>query len=86
MVSYCYASQSNIQLYEADFNCFNYFIFGKSAMDSLTKNDYLPEELFSQKGSTTEGRDPNIPENIEITEQGDQMANQGAQVQENNIV
>jgi len=31
-----------IQLYEADFNCFNYFIFGRSAMDSLTKNDYLP--------------------------------------------
>ncbi len=43
-----------IQLYEADFNCFNYFIFGQSAMDSLTKNDYLPEELFSQKGSTAE--------------------------------
>ncbi len=39
-----------IQLYEADFNCFNYFIFGKSAI----KNDYLPEELFSQKGSTAE--------------------------------
>ena len=43
-----------IQLYEADFNCFNYFIFGRAAMDSLTKNDYLPEELFSQKGSTAE--------------------------------
>ena len=43
-----------IQLYEADFNCFNYFIFGRSAMDSLTKNDYLPEEIFSQKGSTAE--------------------------------
>jgi hypothetical protein len=43
-----------IQLYEADFNCFNYFIFGRSAMDSLTKNDFLPEELFSQKGSTAE--------------------------------
>ncbi len=43
-----------IQLYEADFNCFNYFFFGRSAMDSLTKNDFLPEELFSQKGSTAE--------------------------------
>ncbi len=43
-----------IQLYEADFNCCNYFIFGRAAMDSLTKNDYLPEELFSQKGSTAE--------------------------------
>jgi hypothetical protein len=43
-----------IQLYEADFNCFNYFIFGRSAMDSLTKNDYHPEELLSQKGSTAE--------------------------------
>ena len=36
-----------IQLYKADFNCFNYFIFGRAAMESLTKNDYLPEELFS---------------------------------------
>ncbi len=43
-----------IQLYEADLNCFNYFIFGRSAIDSLTKNDCLPEELFSQKGSTAE--------------------------------
>jgi len=33
-----------------------------------------------QEPSTTEGRDPNIPENIEVTEQGDQMANQGAQM------
>ena len=41
-----------IQLYEADFNCFNHFIFGRAAMDTLTKNDYLPEELFSQKGCT----------------------------------
>ena len=41
-----------IQLYEADFNCFNHFIFGRAAMDVLTKNDYLPEELFSQKGCT----------------------------------
>jgi hypothetical protein len=41
-----------IQLYEADFNCFNHFIFGRAAMDTLTKNDYLPEEIFSQKGCT----------------------------------
>ena len=43
-----------IQLYEVDFNCFNYFIFGRAAMNSLTKNGYLPEELFSQKGCTAE--------------------------------
>jgi len=43
-----------IQLYKAEFNCFNYFIFGWAAMDSLTKNDYLPEEIFSQKGCTAE--------------------------------
>ena len=43
-----------IQLYEADFNCFNYFIYGRAAMESLTKNDYLPEELFGQKGCTAE--------------------------------
>jgi hypothetical protein len=36
-----------IQLYKADFNCFSYFIFSRAAMESLTKNDYLPEELFS---------------------------------------
>jgi hypothetical protein len=37
-----------------------------------------------QEPSTTEGRDPNIPENIEVTEQGDQMANQGAQMMDPN--
>ncbi len=41
-----------IQLYKADFNCFNHFIFGRAAMDTLTKNNFLPEELFSQKGCT----------------------------------
>ena len=41
-----------IQLYKADFNCFNHFIFGQAAMDALNKNNYLPEELFSQKGCT----------------------------------
>jgi hypothetical protein len=43
-----------IQLYEADFNCYNQFIFGQTAMDSFTAKDYLPEELFSQKGCTAE--------------------------------
>jgi hypothetical protein len=43
-----------IQLYEADFNCYNQFIFGKHAMQTLTKSGYTPEELFSQKGSTAE--------------------------------
>jgi hypothetical protein len=43
-----------IQLYKVDFNCFNHFIFGRAAMIALTKNDYLPEKLFSQKGSTAE--------------------------------
>ena len=43
-----------IQLYKADFNCYNQFIFGKNAMQSLTDSSYIPEELFSQKGSTAE--------------------------------
>jgi hypothetical protein len=43
-----------IQLYEADFNCYNQFIFGRSAMQTLTDSGYIPEELFSQKGSTAE--------------------------------
>ena len=41
-----------IQLYEADFNCYNQFIFGRNAMQALTASGYVPEELFSQKGST----------------------------------
>jgi hypothetical protein len=41
-----------IQLYEADFNCYNQFIFGGQAMQTLTSSGYIPEELFSQKGST----------------------------------
>jgi hypothetical protein len=36
-----------IQLYEADFNCYNQFIFGKAAMDSLNSTGYMPKELFS---------------------------------------
>jgi hypothetical protein len=43
-----------IQLYKADFNCSNQFIFGWSAMQTLTDSSYIPEELFSQKGSTAE--------------------------------
>jgi hypothetical protein len=43
-----------IQLYEADFNFYNQFVFGKQAMTSLTENGFIPEELFSQKGSTAE--------------------------------
>jgi hypothetical protein len=35
-----------------------------------------------QNPSTPEGRDPNIPENIEITGQGNQNVNQGEQVQD----
>jgi hypothetical protein len=36
-----------IQLYEADFNRYNQFIFGKQAMQTLTDSGYIPEELFS---------------------------------------
>jgi hypothetical protein len=43
-----------IQLYEADFNCYNQFIFGKQAMQMLTNSGYIPEEFFSQKGSMAE--------------------------------
>jgi hypothetical protein len=44
-----------IQLYQANFNCYNQFIFGKAAMDSLNSIGYTPKELFSQKGSTSKG-------------------------------
>jgi hypothetical protein len=40
-----------IQLYEADFNCYNQFSFGKQAMQMLTDSGYIAKELFSQKGS-----------------------------------
>jgi hypothetical protein len=43
-----------IQLYVADFNCYNQFIFGRHAMQKLTERGYISEELFSQKGSTAE--------------------------------
>jgi hypothetical protein len=42
-----------IQFYEADFNFYNQFVFGKVAMDALNSIGYTPEELFSQKGSTS---------------------------------
>jgi hypothetical protein len=42
-----------IQLYEADFNCYNQFVFGKAVMDSLNSIGYMPKELFLQKGSTS---------------------------------
>jgi hypothetical protein len=32
-----------IQLYEADFNCYNQFIFRKHAMQTLTQSKYIPE-------------------------------------------
>jgi hypothetical protein len=38
-----------VQLYEADFNCYNQFIFGLQAMQMLTDSGYIPEELFSQQ-------------------------------------
>ncbi len=43
-----------IQLYKADFNCYNQFIFGSQAMQALTNSGYIPEKLFSQKGNTAE--------------------------------
>jgi hypothetical protein len=42
-----------IQLYETNFNCYNQFVFGKVVMDDLNSIGYMPEELFSQKGSTS---------------------------------
>ena len=32
-----------IQLYEADFNCYNQFIFGQNTMQALTASGYVPE-------------------------------------------
>jgi hypothetical protein len=43
-----------IQLYEANFNFYNQFVFGRKAMNTIMSNDIVPEELFSQKGSTLE--------------------------------
>ena len=41
-----------VQLYKANFNCYNQFVFGKEAMQKLTDSGYILKELFSQKGST----------------------------------
>jgi hypothetical protein len=41
-----------IQLYQANFNCYNQFIFGQNTMQALTASGYVPEELFSQKCKT----------------------------------
>jgi hypothetical protein len=38
-----------IQLYEADFNCYNQFVFDHGAMNKLDSSGYIPEELFSHK-------------------------------------
>ena len=43
-----------IQLYEASFNFYNQFVFGRRAMNTISENGFIPEELFSQKGSTAE--------------------------------
>ena len=55
-----------IQLYEADFNFFQQFIFGREAMNLLTDNGFLPEEHFSKKGSTAEDAkfDKTLTENL----------------------
>jgi hypothetical protein len=41
-----------IQLYEADFICYNQFVFSKQAMQTLIDSRYIPEKLFSSKGNT----------------------------------
>ena len=44
----------SIQLYEADYNWFNKFIFNDAAMANLANAGCLPEEHFSQRDSTSE--------------------------------
>ena len=44
----------SIQLYEADYNWFNKFIFNDAAMATLEQSGCLPEEHFSQRDSTAE--------------------------------
>ena len=44
----------SIQLYEADFNFYNQFVFGWTAMKTISENGFIPEDLFSQRGSTVE--------------------------------
>ena len=38
-----------IQLYEADFNCYNQFVFGRQAMQMLTECGYIPDKLSAKK-------------------------------------
>ena len=44
----------SIQLYEADYNWFNKFIFNDGALQALELTGSLPEEHFSHRGSTAE--------------------------------
>jgi hypothetical protein len=43
-----------IQLYKADFNSYNQFIFGRQAMQMLINSGFSPDKLFSQKRSTAD--------------------------------
>ncbi len=58
-----------IQLYEADFNFYNQFVFGRKAMNTITENSFLPEELFSQNGSTAEDAKFNKTLTMDISQQ-----------------
>ncbi len=40
---------SAIQLYKADFNCYNQFIFGRQAMQTLTNSGYTSQKNFSAR-------------------------------------
>ena len=44
----------SIQLYEADYNWFNKFVFNDGALKALELANGLPEEHFSHRGSTAE--------------------------------
>jgi hypothetical protein len=44
----------SIQLYEADYNWFNKFVFNDGALRALEMSDGLPEEHFSHRGRTAE--------------------------------
>ena len=44
----------SIQLYEADYNWFNKFIFNDAALRALEASGLLPEEHYSQRNSTAE--------------------------------
>jgi hypothetical protein len=54
MVGVCLVENLHvIQLDEVNFNCYNQFIFGRQAKQTLTNSSYIPEKLFSKKESTT---------------------------------